>query len=178
MISLLHYLPNALSLSRVGLALLFPFAPPGGWRVGVVLAAALSDLFDGLAARWLHAESNAGRLLDPLADKFFVLVLAGTLVAEGALHPLWVIGLAGRDITVLIGLGYLTLTRQWARGRRLRPSWVGKAATAGQFAVLLALAWGEGPVWALAAASALCAVAGVEYAVHFFREPGPTVRSG
>ena len=136
----------------------------------VVVAAALSDALDGLTARWLRAESDTGRQLDPIADKFFVLVLAGTLIAEGALHPLWAIGLALRDITVLIGLVYVIARRQWALARRLRPSWLGKCTTAAQFAALMAVViWGIAPVWVLAPTALLSALAAIDYARLFVR---------
>lgn len=176
--TLLHYLPNALSLSRIVLGLAFPFVP-ADWRAAVVIAAALSDMFDGLTARWLGAESNAGRLLDPVADKAFVLLLAGALLAEGALPPFWALGLASRDITVLVGLGYVIATRQWARGRRLRPSPVGKVTTAAQFGLLLVLViWGGAPVEALATVALLSAIAAWDYARTFFANPDPGARSG
>jgi cardiolipin synthase (CMP-forming) len=177
-VSPLRYLPNALSIARIALGLAFPFLPQD-WRVWAVIAAALSDMFDGLAARWLRAESNAGRLLDPMADKVFVFALAGTLMYEGTLHPLWAVGLAARDITVLIGLVSVIARRQWARGRKLRPSFVGKAATAVQFAVLLVLvARGSAPWWLLGSAVVLSAVAAWDYARTFARlDPNPQIVS-
>lgn len=171
----LHYLPNALCVARLVLGLTFPVVPTD-WRLGVVIAAALSDLFDGYLARWLGAESDAGRLLDPVADKVFVFVLAGTLIAEGAIPPLWAVGLAARDITVLVGLVYLIVTRQWAWGRRLRPSPVGKVTTTAQFALLLALViWAAVPVWAFAAVTLLSAVAAFDYAQRFWRLREPVL---
>jgi len=84
----LHYLPNSLSIARLLLGFAFPFIP-NDWRLWVVIVAAISDALDGLTARWLHAQSKAGRLLDPIADKVLVLMVALTLLAEGAIHPLW-----------------------------------------------------------------------------------------
>ena len=150
------------------LGLAFPFVP-ADWRLWVIVVAAATDALDGLTARWLHAESNAGRLLDPIADKVFVLFVAGTLLIEGAIHPLWVLGVAARDIVVLIGLVYLIVRRQWAVGRRLRPSWLGKCTTAVQFALLLVLViWGRAPVWLLAFTVALSVTAAGEYARAFW----------
>ena len=166
---LLPLIPNGLSAARVVLGAAFPFAS-AEWRLWLLIAAAVSDALDGLTARWLHVESDTGRLLDPIADKFFVLMLAGTLIVEGAIHPLWAVGLAVRDITVLIGLVYVIARRQWARGRRLRPSWLGKCATAAQFAVLVVLViWGGAPVWLLAAVTLLSAAAAVGYARDFVK---------
>jgi phosphatidylglycerophosphate synthase len=165
----LQLIPNGLSAARLVLGAAFPFVPPD-LRVALVGAAALSDALDGPAARWLRAESDTGRLLDPVADKFFVLVLAGTLVAEGAIPPPWAVGLASRDITVLIGLIYLIARRQWARGRRLRPSAVGKCATAAQFVALaVVVVRGTAPVWLLAAVTVLCAAAAIDYVRAFRR---------
>jgi cardiolipin synthase (CMP-forming) len=161
-------IPNALSASRILLGAAFPFVPVD-WRLCLVLIAALSDALDGITARLLGVESDTGRLLDPVADKFFVLVLVGTLLLEGSLNPLWAVGLATRDIVVLAGLVYTIVRRRWSVGRRMRPSWLGKCTTAAQFAVLLALvAWGSIPVWVLAATSSLSAVAALDY-IRIFR---------
>jgi len=159
----LSLIPNSLSAARIVLGLAFPFVS-GEVRLWIVIAAAVSDAIDGLTARWLHAESDVGRLLDPVADKFFILMLAGTLVAEGTLHPLWAVGLAVRDITVLIGLLYLIALRDWKRGRRLRPSLLGKSTTAAQFVVLMVLViWEHAPVWLLAAITILSISAAIGY---------------
>lgn len=163
----LWFIPNVLSASRVLLGLAFPFVP-ADWRLWVIVVAAVTDALDGLAARWLHAESNAGRLLDPVADKVFVLAVAGTLLADGAIHPLWALGVAARDVVVLFGLAYVIARRLWAVGRRLRPSLLGKCTTAAQFALLLVLAgWNAAPVWLLAGTVALSVAAATEYAWAF-----------
>lgn len=171
--SFLTVIPNGLSAGRAALGIAFPFMP-AEWRPWVVVAAALTDAFDGLAARWLRAESDVGRLLDPVADKLFVLVLVGTLLAEGALHPLWAVGLAARDLTVSVGLLYVIARGRWTRGRRLRPSWLGKSATAGQFVVLLVLViWSAAPMWLLAVATLLSSAAAIDYARRFLTASGP-----
>ena len=72
--------PNGLSILRMALGIAFPWLPER-FRLATVLVAALSDAFDGFAARRLHAESDTGQLLDPIADRTFVLLVAGTLVA-------------------------------------------------------------------------------------------------
>jgi phosphatidylglycerophosphate synthase len=163
----LHLIPNALSVLRLMLGLALPFVP-AEWRLWVVVVAALSDMLDGLAARWLRAESEAGRLLDPVADKVFILVLMGTLIAEGALHPLWALGLALRDVVVLVGLAYTVARRQWAKGRTMRPSWLGKCTTAAQLAVLFVLVgWNEAPLWLLIPTVLLSAAAAIDYARWF-----------
>ena len=56
----------------------------------VAILAAFTDLLDGYLARKFHLESDFGRLVDPLADKIFVV---GTFVmmAEYKLMPGWII---------------------------------------------------------------------------------------
>ena len=160
-------MPNALSASRLVLGVAFPWVP-ADWRLWVVVVAALTDCLDGLTARWLHAESETGRMLDPVADKVFVLVLVGTLLAEGTLPWGWALGLAARDVTVLAGVAVVLARGRTAGARRMRPTWLGKCATAGQFAVLFALAgWSRAPAWLLAPVVLLSVAAAVDYARGF-----------
>lgn len=42
------------------------------WGVYIFVIAAFTDLFDGILARQLHAESRWGAILDPIADKILV----------------------------------------------------------------------------------------------------------
>jgi len=89
----MHWLPNALTLSR--LALLPPLmlllavggATAAWWALGLFLLASVTDFFDGWLARRLGCASNLGVFLDPLADKVFANVL---LVYLAARHPDWV----------------------------------------------------------------------------------------
>lgn len=167
--------PNGLSASRLALGLAFPFFP-ADWRVWAVAAAAVTDLLDGLTARRLGAESETGRALDPVADKVFVLMLAGTLLAEGVLHPLWALGVAARDVVVLVGVSWLAARGRWREVRRMRPRWPGKCATAAQFAVLLALVgWTVAPPWLLVPTVLLSVAAGIDYAVEFRAAGGGVV---
>ena len=165
-------IPNSFSAARVVLGLAFPFTP-GDWRLWLIIIAALTDALDGLSARWLKAESDTGRLLDPVADKVFVLALVGTLIAEGTLHPGWALGLATRDLVVLAGLIYTIIRRQWAIGRKLWPSWLGKCTTAAQFGVLLVLVvYKVAPLWLLAGTTALSMLAALDYSRAFLRLHG------
>jgi CDP-diacylglycerol---glycerol-3-phosphate 3-phosphatidyltransferase len=76
-------IPNALSLSRLALGLCFP-ALAVSWRLPAVAYAMLSDLADGAISR-SHGPSTLGRILDPLADKVFVLAVLATMIGEGTL---------------------------------------------------------------------------------------------
>jgi cardiolipin synthase len=168
---LLATVPNGLSLSRVGLGAAFPWLPVE-WRLAVIGIAAVTDFLDGLAARWLGVQSETGRLLDPIADKVFVLVLAGTLLAEGAIGPGWALAVAARDVVVLAGVVAVAARGRWDRYRSMRPSWLGKCTTAAQFALLMVLVVeGRGWQWLLGLTAALSAAAAVDYARGFLRSP-------
>ena len=169
--SRLHLLPNALTASRLVLAVAFPWLP-AGWRFAAIGIAAVTDFLDGFLARRLRAESEFGRLLDPVADKEFVLVLVGTLIAERALDPWWGLAVAVRDVVVLAGVVWVAARRRWAAARGMRAKWLGKVTTAAQFAVLLVLVGaGSAPVWLLAVTAALSAAAAVDYARGFVGHP-------
>lgn len=79
------WLAHALTLARIPLAALFVALPDA--RLGIVIAAALTDALDGSVARYAKrhgATSTAGDWLDPACDKLFVAVC---LVASA---PSWV----------------------------------------------------------------------------------------
>ncbi len=80
-------IPNLLSILRVLAAPLVAvafavFDRPEADRiaVGIFIAAALTDYFDGILARGLGQESAFGRMLDPIADKAMVLIALTILV--------------------------------------------------------------------------------------------------
>lgn len=137
-ISLIHRLgkfwtiPNALSLIRIALVVPITYLiwidGPLDWLFGLIVAAVLSDWFDGRLARWSHTVSAWGKVLDPIADKFAALMTVSALVfrpTEPTL-PLWFLLLIiGRDL--LIVAGATILAKQ--TGRITGSAWLGKAAT-------------------------------------------------
>src|SRR5262245_60350482 len=104
----LIWLPNALSGLRLVLAVAFPFVPVS-WRLPVVIVAALSDLADGTLSRWLNARTDLGQLLDPVADKAFVLLVLITLLINNTLGLVDVLLLGVRDIVIGLGGAWLLL---------------------------------------------------------------------
>ncbi len=100
---------NALSLSRIVLAI--PFAlvmlsdSPNAsiWGIVILAVAALTDKFDGVLARKYHQVTEWGKILDPVADKIGMGIVALVLVRV-ELIPLWfVLLLIGRDLLILAG---------------------------------------------------------------------------
>ena len=56
----------------------------------IAIVAGLTDLLDGYLARRLKAESDFGRLMDPLADKIFILATF-IMMADYNLMPAWIV---------------------------------------------------------------------------------------
>lgn len=62
--------------------------------------AAITDFFDGYLARTTKAVTIYGKLLDPLADKFLVVVVLIMLQYLGRIHPWLVMVLICREMTI------------------------------------------------------------------------------
>jgi CDP-diacylglycerol--glycerol-3-phosphate 3-phosphatidyltransferase/cardiolipin synthase len=82
-------LPNILTYARlaaVPLVVGFMFWPEKPWArwtaLGIFVAAALTDFFDGYLARAWAQQSSLGRMLDPIADKLLVSAVILMLVAN------------------------------------------------------------------------------------------------
>jgi cardiolipin synthase len=102
-------LPNGLTIARVALvpAFVAAFFWPGD--AGLILAFALfvlagaTDAVDGFVARKLDAESEFGKMLDPIADKMMVSAALLMLAAQGivaGVHLIPAIVILCREILV------------------------------------------------------------------------------
>lgn len=96
--------PNVLSGLRLASVPVFLYLFVTGREEAAVLlyaAGALTDFFDGVIARRLGQISELGKLLDPLADRVFIVALALALVAVDALP--WAIAgaIVVRDLLLL-----------------------------------------------------------------------------
>lgn len=94
--------PNLLSLSRLPLAAAFLFVEGRSARVVLVGLASLTDFFDGWLAR-RGQTSQLGALLDPIADKTFVLVAILAFLIEGAVTASEFFIVISRDLATAIG---------------------------------------------------------------------------
>ncbi|MGY1633204.1 CDP-alcohol phosphatidyltransferase family protein [Geodermatophilus sp. SYSU D01186] len=145
-------LPNALSVLRllgVPLFLWLLLGPEAdGWAVLVLALAGVSDWADGKLARALGQSSRLGALLDPAADRLYIIATLIAFVLRDVV-PVWVVAvLVGREL--VLGLALLVLGRHGYPP--LQVHYLGKAAT---FILLYAfplllLADGDGPVAAVA----------------------------
>ncbi len=141
-------LPNALSVLRllgVPLFLWLLLGPQAdGWAVVVLMVAGATDWLDGKLARSLDQSSRLGALLDPAADRLYIVATLVAFVLRDVV-PLWMVAvLVGREL--VLGVALLVLRAHgWPP---LQVHYLGKAAT---FILLYAfplllLADGDGPV--------------------------------
>ncbi|HEX2781620.1 MAG TPA: CDP-alcohol phosphatidyltransferase family protein [Gemmatimonadaceae bacterium] len=131
-------LPNLLSLSRVALAMAFPFARDPVPQAALIVAAGASDFLDGWLARARHTASKWGALLDPITDRIFVVVAIATYVAVGALTVGQLVIMLIRDIMTAVGFVVARFVPSLQRVT-FRARWLGKIVTTVQLIVLLAI---------------------------------------
>jgi cardiolipin synthase len=165
----LRDLPNAVSLSRLLFAAGFVVADGLAMRASLIGAASLSDVLDGWLARRLHAATRWGALIDPFADRVFVLAAALALVRSGALAVPAAIVLIARDIATAIGFLVALLVPRLRSGE-LKARGLGKLVTALQFATLLAALIApalSGPFLVLVAVASAWSI--VDYALALWR---------
>jgi cardiolipin synthase (CMP-forming) len=170
-------LPNLLSLIRllgVPLFLWLLLGPHAdGWAIVVLALSGVTDWADGKLARALGQSSRLGALLDPAADRLYIVATLIAFVLRDVV-PLWVVlVLLGREL--VLGITLLVLRR--AGWPPLQVHYLGKAAT---FLLLYAfpmllLADGDNPVASVARpiayaltvwGAALYVLAGVLYVVQ------------
>lgn len=126
-------LPNLLTLTRI---LLLPFFVVTliynqyQYALIIFIAASVTDILDGFVARITGQTTDFGKILDPVADKFF-LVTSFILMSSIGLIPKWLaIIVISKDLIVVTGsviLYFVTHTLN------IEPSILGKAASASQF---------------------------------------------
>jgi cardiolipin synthase (CMP-forming) len=141
------------------------------WALAVFVLAGLTDILDGLAARWSAQQTALGAMLDPVADKilltscFIALTWGPDLVVP---LPVWLtVVTLSRDAIIIISVAVVNL----AYGRRIfYPSLLGKLTTASQLVtvgiVLLldAFRWTFAPVrWIFLITLALTVTSALHY---------------
>lgn len=96
-------IPNSISLSRLLLAFAFVVINGPWQRVVLILSAGVTDFLDGWLARRAHSATVAGALIDPFADRVFVLAAVASYLAEGSLSTAQFFIVLSRDIMTAIG---------------------------------------------------------------------------
>jgi CDP-diacylglycerol--glycerol-3-phosphate 3-phosphatidyltransferase len=161
--------PNLLTVVRILLVPALLAALLANTAAGDVLAAVLfaaasaTDFLDGRIARSRASVTTFGRLMDPLADKLLVIA---ALLALVSLHRLaaWVaMVIIARELAVTV----LRLGAGAGAGALIGASALGKAKTAAQIAVILAvIAVRSTPLWlsvAIYLMVALTVFSGLDY---------------
>jgi cardiolipin synthase len=103
-----------------------------GWALVTFFAAGITDLFDGLIARWSGQKTTLGAWLDPMADKLLLVTMFVMLtlpdIGSANRLPLWFTVLViSRDIAIVATVAVVNLA---VGPRTFRPSIYGKVATA------------------------------------------------
>lgn len=101
--------PNLLTLVRLILIpvfLVFVLVGEYAWALGTVVVSSLTDFLDGFVARRFGQVSRVGQLLDPAADRLFILsTLVGIALAQ--IVPWWFVAIVVLRDVLLIGLGVI-----------------------------------------------------------------------
>jgi cardiolipin synthase len=120
--------PNVLSMLRLACVPLFLWlilTYQDNWALVVLTLSGVSDYLDGKIARHFHLVSRVGQLLDPLADRLYILsTLLGLAWRE--IIPWWLVAiLVSREV---FGTALLMVVRHYGY-RALPVHFIGKAAT-------------------------------------------------
>lgn len=122
--------PNIVSIARlfgVPLFLWLVLVPEeDGWALVLLMVAGITDWLDGLLARSLNQASKLGQILDPVADRLYILAVVIGLALRDII-PWWLaVMLPIRDV-LLFSLVPFLRTRGYSA---LPVHFLGKAATA------------------------------------------------
>lgn len=137
-------LPNLLSITRLLGVPVFLWLVLGphwdGWALVVLMLSGITDFLDGWLARVLNQTSKLGQILDPVADRLYILaVVIGLAIRD--IIPWWLaVSLPLRDVLLFALVPFLR-----TRGYSALPvHFLGKAATANLLYAFPLLLLGEG----------------------------------
>lgn len=131
-------IPNALSVLRLlGIPLigwLLLGIESNGWALAAIFVSGFTDWLDGYLARAWNQSTKLGALLDPLADRLYLIAIP-VFLAFADILPWWAFGLLVVREVLLAGTAPLLATRGLTA---LPVLYIGKAAT---FALMSAMVW-------------------------------------
>lgn len=163
-------LPNIVSSSRVVLAMGFVASDATWTRLALIFVASLTDFLDGWIARRTKVTSRFGALLDPVADRFFVLAVVVSYVAGGQFTVWQAVAIMFRDVMSVIGF-FVARNVSWLRPIPFQARFIGKAVTAAQLATFIAALLLPSAVSALVIlVAALGLGATIDYTLMLWRE--------
>ncbi len=168
--TIIKSIPNALTVLRIILIpiLIISFYLEGKMShyvsAGIFIFASITDYVDGVLARYWKAQSNFGRMLDPIADKMLVASTLLMLVDQRIAPVIPIVIILCREIFVSGMREYLGSIQ-----KAIPVRFVGKLKTAIQMVAIITLllgengAFGEGCLWV---AAILTLLSGVFYFVE------------
>jgi len=166
---MLKQLPNSLTILRLILAFVFPFSPEQ-YRLAIVFIALATEYLDGALCRWFNLGSPFGALLDPIADKCFVLVVAVIMFLETEISWWQFLLFGSRDMAVFCGALFVAWEKNWRAFFNVVPRVLGKVATVFQFMVFMCFVGLDViPQWVLFCAITFSVLSAVDYTYLFFK---------
>ena len=165
--------PNAISLGRLACVPVFLWLLFGREnRVGAALLLAglgATDWVDGYIARRFDQVSNLGKVLDPVADRFLLIVGMVAILVDGSVPPVIFWAAVVREVLV----AGLTLLLGALGSRRIDVSWAGKAGTFLMMTAFPLFLWGHGhgPATAVAWPVAIAGLVMAWYAAATYVRP-------
>lgn len=121
--------PNLISILRLAGVPVFLWLLLGpeedGWALALLIFSAFTDWLDGKLARWLNQMSKLGQLLDPAADRLYILATLIAFLLRDII-PWWVVApLVLRE--AVVGVSILFLRRNGFAPPEV--TYIGKGAT-------------------------------------------------
>ena len=137
-------LPNVLSMLRLAGVPVFLWLVLGpeedGWALALLMVSGLTDFLDGWLARRLNQTTLVGQILDPVADRLYILAVVVGLALRDVI-PWWLaVSLPLRDL-LMWALVPMLRTRGYSS---LPVHFLGKAATFNLLYAFPLLLFGEG----------------------------------
>ena len=132
----LFTVPNTVSLSRLVLAFAFVLVTDTGDRVALILSAGATDFLDGWIARVRNSETTSGALIDPFADRVFVLAAVSAYLVHDILSTTQYFIFLSRDLMTAVGFLVAKLVPK-LKPVEFKARMLGKIVTVAQLGALL-----------------------------------------
>lgn len=156
-------MPNIVSLSRLVLAAAFIAIADDTVRIALIVAAGFTDFFDGWLARRQHTTSSMGALIDPIADRVFVLTALSVYLYDGRITTAEYFIVLSRDFATAIGF-LVARVVPWLRPAVFQARMLGKTVTVLQLTLLVVvLLWSTPVTYIVIAIGVLSAASIVDY---------------
>ena len=134
----LRSLPNLISISRLALAAAFVVTGRTDARIVLVMVALATDYLDGWIARQFGPMTRTGALLDPFADRVFVLVGVSAFLFEGTISTWEYFVMISRDLMTAVGF-LVARAMPSLRAVAFQARFPGKLVTVLQLATFIAI---------------------------------------